>query len=366
MTHTSQGTVDSLDFSVVFARGAEDGPKLTLTVPTDVTGAQASISALTLKNQVREAQRELVAAGLTEAAASEMLQPVTELVTDTSYWRLQSRGLIIFVAQGFFHAVRIPIAVQESLTVAENFNLLPLAPVLASDRKTYILALAMGSVRLFDATRNTVEELPLESIPASFDEVVEELPERTTDVRSAGPGANAPYSNGHTGDMQQLLIEKFIHAVGKAVGERLGTARSQPLVLAAVAEYLPLFKQSCDYPAIFDEVIAGNPEQVLADDLRSAAWHLLRDNDRAHEAEAQDRARSLAHNGKGAFDLAEIAQAAEEGRVDTLFLPRDDAHIADKAVRVLANRALIGTLNSSGSLRTLSEPDGDGLATFRY
>ncbi|MHA3685063.1 baeRF3 domain-containing protein [Leucobacter sp. HY1908] len=366
MTHTSQGIVDALDFDIVFRRGAEAGPKLTLTVPTDVTGAQANIGALTLKNQVRDARAHLKSAGVSEADAASMLAPVAEIAADTSYWRLQSRGLIIFVAEGFCHAVRIPIAVHESLTVADSFNMLPLAPVLASDRKTYILALAKGAVRLFDATRNTVEELPLENIPASFDEVVEELPERTIDVRSAGPGANAPYSNGHTGDLQQLLIEKYIHAVGKAVGARLGTARSQPLVLAAVAEYLPLFKQACDYPAIFGEAIAGNPEHALPDDLRSAAWHLLRDNDRAHEAEEQDRARSLAHNGKGAFDLVEIAQAAGEGRVDTLYLPRDDARIADPVLRAHANRALITTLASSGTLRTLSAPDGDGLATFRY
>lgn len=366
MTQTSQGVVDSLDFSSVFDRGSIEGPKATFTVPTDVTGAQADISVITLKNQIRDANTRLIAAGLSDSETMEVLAPVTALIEDSSYWRLQSRGLVIFAAQDFFLAVRIPIEVPGSLTVGEEFNLLPLAPVLASDRKTYVLALSKGAVRLFDATRNTIEELPLENIPASFEEVVEELPEKKTDVRSAGPGVNSPYSHGHTGDMDQLLTEKYIHAVGTAVGSRLGTARSQPLVLAAVAEYLPLFKQSCDYPAIFDDVIAGNPDVALPDDLRSAAWRLLQDHEGAHEAQEQEDARSLAHNGKGSFDLAEIVQAAETGRVDTLYLPRDQQQIEDADLRALANRALIATLRTSGTLRTLSNVDEDAIATFRY
>lgn len=298
MTDTSQGVVDSLDFSSVFERGTVDGPKVTFTVPTDVTGAQADISVISLKNQIRDALTRLVATGLSEAEAASVLAPVRALTEDSSYWHLQSRGLIVFAAQEFFLAVRIPIQTQARLTVAESFDLLPLAPVLASDQKTYILALSKGAVRLFDATRNTIEELPLEGIPASFDEVVEELPEKEVDIRSAGSQSNSPYSHGHAGDMDQLLTQKYIHAVGTAVGSRLGTARSQPLVLASVAEYLPIFKQSCDYPVIFNEAIAGNPDEALPDDLRSAAWLLLREYERSHEAEELDRARSLAHNGK--------------------------------------------------------------------
>ena len=71
----------------------------------------------------------------------------------------------MFVAAGFFQAVRLPIELAESLSIDEDFNILPLAPVLASDRKLYILVLAKNSVRLFDSTRNVIEELPLEDIP---------------------------------------------------------------------------------------------------------------------------------------------------------------------------------------------------------
>lgn len=367
MERHSQGTVDSLDFSRVLDQQQVVGTKVTIIVPTDVTGSTDSLSVITLKNQLRDAKNSLVAEGQTEAEVSRLLAPAVELLDDSSYWRLQSRSLVVFVADGFFQATRVPVELPASLTIGESFDMLPLAPVLASDRKLYVLALAKNAVRLFDTTRNVIEELPLENIPASFDDVIDELPERVVDVRAGSAGTHGTASfQGTEGDINRTLLEKYIRAVGHAVGERLGTARSQLLVLAAVNEYLPIFKQACTYPAIFDEAIAGNPEHLLPDQLRSAAWRLVNAHESAHEAEEEDHARSVAHAGKGSFDIAEIANAAEGGRVETLFLPRDHTQFVGEDVQALANRALVGTLKSSGALRTLGETESRGLATFRY
>lgn len=367
MEKHSQGTVDSLDFSSILERQKHPGTKLTFTVPTEVTGKSDQLSMLTLKNQLKEAKAALTGEGMSASAADAMLSEATELLEDSSYWRLQSRSLVVCVAEGFFEAIRVPVELPAELTVGENFNLLPLASVLASDRKLYVLALSKNSVRLFDSTRNVITELPLDKIPASFDEVIDELPERIVDVRAGSAGtAGTPSFHGHDGDIDRTLMEKYVRAVGQAVGERLGTARSQQLVLAAVAEYHPLFKAACPYPAIFDGVVAGNPEHTLPDELRSAAWKLVNTNEEAREADEENDAKSRAHAGKGAFDLAEIAKAAEEGQVDTLFLPRDYTQIEGDVPRELANRALIGTLENSGVLRTLSEAEFAGLATFRY
>lgn len=367
MTRNSQGIVDSLDFSSVLEQQTTEGVKVTFTVQTDVTGQTDSKSVLTLKNLVRDAKNKLAEEGLAAAEAAEFLSPVTALLDDSSYWRLQSRGLIVFMANDFFLAVRVPIELSDGLTVGENFNLLPLAPVLASDRKLYVLALAKNGVRLFDSTRNVIEELPLENIPASFDEVIDELPERSVDVRAGAGGTDrAPIFQGAGGDIDRALLEKYIHAVGQGVGTRLGTARSQPLVLAAVAEYLPIFKSACPYPAVFDRVIPGNPERAEPDDLRSAAWQLINDQEISRETDEQDHARSLAHAGKGSFELADIVQAAEEGRVDTLYVPRGEGQLSDGDSKTLANQALLATLKTSGTLRTLGAMDSHCLATFRY
>ena len=68
---------------------------------------------------------------------------------------------------------------------------------------------------------------------------------------------------------------------------------------------------------------------------------------------------------RGSTTLAEIVSAADEGRVDTLYLPRDRGSVSDVA---FADRALASTLAKGGSVRTLSSGEGgDGvIATYRH
>lgn len=366
MTANPQGTVDSLDFTDVLERGDTSGPKASLYVPTDVTGTQADRSAKILKNQVKHATARFEELGMSSSAAESAFAPIAELIADSSYWRLQSRGLVVFVEPGYHRAVRVPIDVIESVTVDDQFDVLPLAPVLETSGRCYILALAKNSVRLFEAARNSIEELPLGTIPGSFDEVIGDLPEQSLQFRATGGGEAAYYGQGGTGETETMLTEKFIRAVGKTVGDELGAARSQPLVLASVAEYLPIFRKASAYPVIHDRVIPGSPEHSQPDDLRSAAWKLLHDSEAARESAERERALSLVHNGKGAVDVGEIAHAAEQGRVDTLFLPRDGEQLLASAASRQVNQAVLSTIRTSGSLRTLGGGGAEVIATFRY
>ncbi|MEV8145364.1 hypothetical protein [Specibacter sp. NPDC078709] len=368
MTTNSQGTVDPLDFSAVFKRDEGSGPKASFYIPSDVAGTQADKSANILKSHIKLASEQFVESGMSKSDTEAIFAPIADLVADSSYWRLQSRGLAVFVAPDFHLAVRIPLEVSESVTVADHFQVLPLVPILENDGKCYILALAKNSLRLFDATRNNIEELPLGTIPESFDAVIGELPEQSLQSRAIGGGDSAFYGQGGSGETETMLTEKFIHAVGKAVGDELGTARSQPLVLASVAEYLPIFRDASSYPAVHGQVIAGNPEHKHPDELRSAAWKLLRESEAARDSAERERALSLVHNGKGALDVAEIARAADEGRVDSLYLPRDEKRLTSPTVRELVNRAVLSTVRTSGTLRTLGEWDRDDevMATLRY
>src|SRR5699024_12245033 len=80
----SRRIVDPLDFSSVLEHQEQGGVTLTFTVTTDVTGSTDKVSALTLKNQVRDAKARLVESGRGGAEAGELLEPVSALVTDSS------------------------------------------------------------------------------------------------------------------------------------------------------------------------------------------------------------------------------------------------------------------------------------------
>src|SRR5699024_10840677 len=121
---------------------------------------------------------------------------------------------------------------------------------------------------------------------------------------------------------------------------------------------LPIFRKSSPYPAIHDQVIPGSPEHSQPEDLRSAAWRLINDSELARESVERDRAMSLVHNGKGALDPAEIAHAGQEGRIDTLYLPRTGTRRQASDTYVLANDAALATVRTTGSLRSLGRGRG--------
>ena len=92
-------------------------------------------------------------------------------------------------------------------------------------------------VRLFDATRNSIEQLPQGDIPTDFDDVIGETAgTRSRSTCSIGAGQAAFHGHGGADEADTMLTKKFLRAVGEAVAARLGTARSQPLVLASVAD----------------------------------------------------------------------------------------------------------------------------------
>lgn len=368
MSANPQGRVDPLDFSDVWDAGAGQGPKITFTVPTEVADIGASKSGTVLKNLLKQARADLNVVGVPGKGADDLLEPVEGLVRDTTYWRLQSRGLIVFVAPGFFRAVRVPVVVEPNVTVGERFHLTPIAGVLATGGRCYILALAKKGVRLFDSTRNSIEQLPLGAIPATFDDVIEELPEPQLQGRSVGVGSVGYHGHGDNSDTERLLTERFISAVAKGVDQELGTARSQPLVLASVAEYLPVFRNASRYPVVQDAVIAGNPEHTHPDRLRSDAWAILADSSRAHDTVARERALAQIHSGRGSEDLAKICRAAAEGRVDALYLPEDLSRLSDPETAAFIDAAIFDVVQNSGTLRMLRDEDDTAraMATFRY
>lgn len=368
MTTNPQGTVDALAFDAVVEADAQPGPAVTFYVPTAVTTTRGDHAAATLTQQISTALTGLREAGLSAADAEAVLAPVRELTGDSTYWRQQSRGLVIFAKQGFCQPTRIPIEVQESVTVADRFRVRPVVPVIESAGRAYVLAVAKNSVRLFEATRNAIEQLPQGSIPETFGDVVGELPEHQLQSRSIGAGQAAFHGHSGSDDTETMLTEKFLRGVGEAVAKELGTARSQPLVLASVAEHLPVFRDVCPYPVIHDEVIPGNPEHTTPDDLRSALWRVLGARSAEEEKAQQETATTRAHNGRGSFDLAEIAASAKEGRVDTLYLPRDARRLDSPDAAELADAAVLDTVRARGTVHTWDDWQwsADAIATFRY
>src|SRR5690606_18558532 len=124
------------------------------------------------------------------------------------------------------------------------------------------LAVSRPKVRLLDATKDSVVRLDVKDIvPESLEDVVDtDDGQAQLQNRNMGAGGAVFHGQGGASDIQESENQRFLHEVGSSLGDLLGRARSQPLVLAGVAENVSAIKASSSYPVVAEDFIPGNPD----------------------------------------------------------------------------------------------------------
>jgi hypothetical protein len=259
-------------------------------------------------------------AGMTTREADELLAGARELVDDERFWQHQADGLALYVAPGLVRTVRVPLALAEDVAVGRRFRLRPLLPLLADDGHFFVLALSKNEVRLYEGTRFTIAELDPRPMPASMAEALaHEDPEAQLQVRAGGE-AGMFHGHGEGAEVDKQALERYFRAVDRGLLDRIGGRRRTPLVLAAVAYYLPMYAGVSGHPALVEPAVEGNPENRSPQDLHAAAWDIVAPRFEATRRIAVEAFHGAEGRGATSTDVATVVRAALDGRVDTLFL----------------------------------------------
>ncbi|EWT00999.1 hypothetical protein N865_12330 [Intrasporangium oryzae NRRL B-24470] len=346
-----------------------EGPCVSVYLPTSVFGPDTRQGPARLRTLLRDVVQRLEDAGLEDRAIGDLLGPIRVLENDPSFWQHQGPGLALFAAPGFSAGFRLPVAIDDRVAVGAAFRLRPLLPLLAPDGAFFVLALAQNGVRLFHGTRDGMDELDLGAIPASMEAAIpQEEMERHGQSHSVGRqngrGEAQFHGQGNEADYDKAALARWFRAVDDPLVDRLG-GRSEPLVLACVGYYLPVYRAASRYPAVWDQAIEGNPEHRTPQELHDAAWALLADHFAEREEHLRDRYREVAGTGRTLSDPGLILTAAREGRVDTLFLDPEAATDSGDAL----DAALAETVRHRGRVVPFgvpSGPDGPAAVLLRY
>lgn len=305
------------------------GPCVTIYQQTSVYGPDARLGPSRLRTHVRQAAGDLSEAGVDDRVAAELLEQLRSLEGDDDFWQVRTPGISLFVAPGFAMRARLPVAPTEQVVVGSAFRLRPLIPLVTPSAGFLLLALAQNQVRLLHGTRETVQELPLDAIPSSMQEAIpQEEMERHGQSHSGGHSAGRReqqvHGQGNEADYDKAALERFFRAVDEPLTQRFGR-RGEPLVLACVGYYLPIYRQVSRYPTLVDTAVEGNPEHRTAGELHAAAWELVSADITEREQALQDRFREADGTGLTASDPGQLLAVAREGRVDVLFVAPEPA-----------------------------------------
>src|SRR6266446_6844839 len=104
--------------------GKQDGPCVSLLMPTDRTGVDRQQDQLSIRRLIREVESLVRARGqLHSAQLEDLLAPIRALLGDESFWLHASDGLAIFRSPTVFRAYRLPVHFKEQVVVSDHFYL---------------------------------------------------------------------------------------------------------------------------------------------------------------------------------------------------------------------------------------------------
>jgi hypothetical protein len=381
------------DLEQLAERGREE-PHLSLFIPTHAFGVGTQTDPIRWKNLVTRVERVLGKRGMRAPEIADLLTPARELRDDHHAWRYMSDGLAMFLRPGWHRTFRVPVGVPELATIGERFVVGPLLRIITGDSHFLLLTLSQRRVRLLEGSLQRVEELELADVPTSLLDVMEP-PEPRSDTMafpvSSGPrgargkGAAVFYGHGAADDdFKQSQVRSFVRQVADGLRDYL-IGQNIPLVLVGLGEMVSLYLDVNGYPQVIDHAVRQNPDQLSADELHAAAWPLVETILARERAAAVARFAQLHGTGVASNDAAEIEEAAQHGRVDTLFLATEpwcweqfpgDAAVVQLGVGdafahcELLDRAAADNLSAGGRVYAVPAAEvpggGDIAAIFRY
>jgi hypothetical protein len=180
-------------------------------MPVHRAGREQQQDPVRLKNLLTRLEEDLLDYGLRRPDVQALLQPAEDLLTaQMDFWQNQSDGLALFLSDDFFETLRLPLKFEELVVVGRNFHLKPVLPLFNINGRFYILAISMDEIRLFLATKDTIEQVELGGVPTNLQEALwmddpEEFTGFHTRTRSAVKGKRRAMFHGHGGKSTALF-----------------------------------------------------------------------------------------------------------------------------------------------------------------
>lgn len=300
---------------------------ISLYMPTHRRGIEIQQDPVRWKNLLRAAEERLEKKGIRSSDIKEYLQPAWQLLQDSFFWQKQSDGLAAFLGSGESRFYRLPVSFEELVVVSDRFHLKPLLPYFARDGRFYILALSQKQVRLFEGTRYSVEEVNLEDMPQSVAEAlnldgVQGHLQYHTGTSSARGERAAIYHGHNPQDDEKDRIQKWFHQIDGELSDIL-VGRKVPLVIAGVEYLFHLYREANTYPHLVEGGVKGNPDELNAENLHEKAWPLVEPIFGEDMRKAKEKYFELTGTKQITSDISEALRAAEHGRVESLFIPKN-------------------------------------------
>jgi hypothetical protein len=297
------------------------GPCVSLFLPLHPAGRDGMEDAVRLRNLTGDAEEQLVARGMRRPDAVALLEPARALPDDNLAWQHRDRAAAIFLAPQFFRAVKFHRDLEPSLHVDDHFHLRPILPLIDDEQRFFVLALSQDSVCLLEGDADGLHEVSVRGLPHDLAAALNTGGRGEAPAPTAASGQPQVVLEGEHGNSRaaQDDLQLFLRRVAAAVDKHLEGDRA-PLVLATIADYVPLWREASRYAHRVEDFVAGNARDLTSPQLHAKAWRIAEPLLRHRREWLHDRLLNATGAGKATFGLPDVVPAAIGGRIEALFI----------------------------------------------
>lgn len=349
----------------------DDGPWLSLLLPTARGGPQTQEARVGLRSLVSTAQEAIDADP--DPVAQETLARIAALGDDSEFWQHQELGLAIYANAEHTFLLSTPY----DLSPEAAWGTARLRPVveaaLATDDVGDFAVVLFGRdrVQLFAGDSAGLTELDPGPVVATEDEMVGD-PNIQQSVVGSPQGRGDATFHGHGADRPsaRIHVERYVRAVVDGLAEHPQIITAPTLVLAGVEDTCSFVRSIWHDERLIEATVPGVAGRTPAHELHASATEELQRVGAARRAKSVSSYEDRQGTGRTSAQPDEILTAAQEGRVDTLFITAAEPSVGGSNVSGdPIDLAIRHTLTNSGSV--LCAPEGmeipEGCAAlFRY
>jgi hypothetical protein len=239
---------------------------ISIYLPTHKAGAEVNeqMDALAFKNILQKVSGVLQDQQMPADEIEKILEPAHALLRNENFWRKLSNGLAVFIADGFFKFIKMPIAPKEDVLINSSFYIGQLIPLLANKAHFYLLVISKKQAKLFYADAFGMQYLNIPEMPNGVDDVVhleEKDDQKLWRTGSSGDGGGANYHGigaGKPDDKANLAL--YLQEVDNTTWKAVLHNENVPLLLAGVEYLIPIYRQVAKYKSIWNEALTGSHE----------------------------------------------------------------------------------------------------------
>lgn len=299
---------------------ATGGPCLSLYLPTHRTQPERRDDPTRYRALVRQLTASLERS-FSPADIESVLKPFRDIEHDEAFWNARREGIALFAAPGVHIAQHLDRPVPELAVVANSFHLKPLLRLLQTMERYHVLALTKERISFYVGDRDGLSPVELHpDVPATLEQALGMRETHRETTIAASGGVERMHGHRTAAEDHELDTERFFRAVDRAIEHHYSAKDGLPIILAGLSDQISMFQRVRKNPNVLLEGVTVHPEGVSLAALTERTWKLMKPYIDAATKQQVDAFHEAAAHGKGLSAPTEVAAAAAEGRVDTLFV----------------------------------------------